>query len=209
MAQPPEIGLRELTCMATAVSLEFSGPFSWLSSDPGTSIFEAPIARMAGIYLWTVDTQDGHLIYDVGETGTEFRQRLRQHLCQQLAGMYHMYDPERFAVGQTYALWRGMYGNDREAGLAAFVARLPMLAPALANLVRLTGFHLAPLICDTRLRRRIEAALAMHLHRQPGLVGPFQDVGIRYVPRRVGEEPIDVRCQSSAVLLGLPACLDV
>jgi hypothetical protein len=112
MAQPPEIGLRELTCMATAVSLEFSGPFSWLSSDPGTSIFEAPIARMAGIYLWTVDTQDGHLIYDVGETGTEFRQRLRQHLCQQLAGMYHMYDPERFAVGQTYALWRGMYGND-------------------------------------------------------------------------------------------------
>jgi len=82
------------------------------------------------------------------------------------------------------------------------------LAPALDDFVRLIRFHLAPLTCDTRLRRRIEAALARHLYRQPGIVGQFQDVGIRYAPRVGGEEPIDVRCQSSALLLGLPACLD-
>jgi hypothetical protein len=122
--------------------------------------------------------------------------------------MYHIDEPELFAVGQKRALWRGLYGNDREAGLAAFVECLPSLTPALANFVRLIRFQLAPLTCHTRLRRRIEAALAMHLYRQPGLVGPIQDVGIRYVPRRVDEEPIDVRCQSSAVLLGLSACLD-
>ena len=149
--------------MPAAVSLEFSGPFSWLSSDPATSIFEAAAARAAGIYLWTVETQDGYLIYYVGETGAEFRQRLSQHLCQQLAGMYHIYDPGLFAVGQKRALWRGLYGNDREPGLAAFVECLPSLAPALANFVRLIRFHLAPLTCHTRLRRRIEAALAMHL----------------------------------------------
>jgi hypothetical protein len=194
--------------MSTAVSLEFSGPFSWLSSDPATSIFEAPIARMAGIDLWTVDTQDRHLIYYVGEPGTEFRQPLRQHWCEQMAGMYHIYGPERFALGHKHMLWRGLYGNDREAGLAAFVERLPALPPALADFVRLMRFHLAPLTCDPRLRRRIEAALARHLSRQPGLVGPFQEVGIRYAPRCAGEEPIDVRCQSSAVLLGLPTCLE-
>jgi hypothetical protein len=71
-----------------------------------------------------------------GETGAEFRLRLHQHLCQQLAGMYHIYEPELFAVGQKRALWRGLYGNDREAGLAAFVECLPSLAPALANFVR-------------------------------------------------------------------------
>ena len=75
--------------MSAAMSLEFSGPFCWLSSDPATSIFEAAAVRAAGIYLWTVDTQDGYVIYYVGETGAEFRQRLRQHWCEQMAGMYH------------------------------------------------------------------------------------------------------------------------
>jgi hypothetical protein len=112
-------------------------PFSWLSSDPATSIFEAADTRAAGIYLCTVDTEDGYLIYYVGETGAEFRQRMCQHWCEQLAEMYHIYDPERFVLGHKHVLWRAMYGNDREAGLAAFVERLPMLAPALADFVRL------------------------------------------------------------------------
>jgi hypothetical protein len=200
--------IREITCMSSAVTLEFSGAFSWLSSDPATSIFEAPAARAAGIYLWTVDTPDGYLIYYVGETGVAFRQRLHQHLSQQLAGMYHIYEPGLFAVGQKHALWRGMYGRDRESGLAAFVEYLPTLAPALVDFVRLMRFHLAPLTCHMRLRRRIEAALARHLSSQPGLVGSFQDMGIRYLPRRAGEEPIQVRCQSSVMLLGLPSHLE-
>jgi hypothetical protein len=32
-------------------------------------------------------------------------------------------------------------------------------------------FHLAPLTCHTRLRKRIEEALAFDLYSQPGLVG--------------------------------------
>lgn len=94
--------------MSAAVGLEFSGPFSWLSSDPATSIFEAAAARAPEIYLWTIKTKDGDFIYDVGETGAELRQRLRQHWCEQLAGMYHIYDPERFAAGQKHVLWRGL-----------------------------------------------------------------------------------------------------
>jgi hypothetical protein len=191
--------------MSSAVTLEFLGPFSWLSSDPATSIFEAAAARTAGIYLWTVDTPDGHLIYYVGETGVAFRQRLYQHLSQQLSGMYHIYEPGLFAVGQKHALWRGMYGRGRESGLAMFVERLPTLAPALADFVRLLRFHLAPLACQTRLRRRIEAALAYHLSCQPGLVGAFQDAGIRYATKRTSEAPVEVLCRSSATLLGLPA----
>jgi hypothetical protein len=131
--------------MSAAVRLEYSGPFSWLLSDAAPSIFEAATARAPGIYLWTIETKDGDLIYDVGETGGEFRQRLRQHWCEQLAGMYHICGPERFAVGHKHVLWRGMYGNAREADLGAFVGRLPTLAPALADFVRLIRFHARPL----------------------------------------------------------------
>jgi hypothetical protein len=100
VAQSSSGGVRELTCLSTAVSLECSGPFSWLASDPARSIREAAAARTAGIYLWTVDTPGGSLSYYVGETGVEFRQRLHQHLSQQLAGMYSIYEPRLFAVGQ-------------------------------------------------------------------------------------------------------------
>jgi hypothetical protein len=123
--------------------------------------------------------------------------------------MYHIYESGLFAVGQKPALWRGIYGRDRESGLATFVERLPTLAPALADFVRLMRFHLAPLTCHTCLHRRIEAALSRHLCCQPGLVGSFQDAGIRYEPRRPSEEVAEVICESSAVLLGLPACLEV
>jgi hypothetical protein len=37
-------------------------------------------------------------------TESEFRQRMHQHLRMQMAGMYHIYDPERFACGQERAL---------------------------------------------------------------------------------------------------------
>jgi hypothetical protein len=194
--------------LSTSVCLQFSGPFSWCSADPSTSIFEAAAARLAGIYFWTVETPDGDLIYYVGETGTEFRLRMRQHWCEQLAGLYHIYDPDLFALGQKRALWRGMYGTDREARLAAFAERLPTLAPTLTRFIGLIRFHLAPLTCEGRLRRRIEGALAEHLSRQPGLVGQFQDSEVHYAPRRAGEAPIEVHCRSMAVLLGLPAVLE-
>jgi hypothetical protein len=60
-----------------------------------------------------------------------------------------------------------MYGNSREASLDVFVERLPAFAPALADFVRLVRFHLAPLTCHTSLRRRIEAALALHYPANP------------------------------------------
>jgi hypothetical protein len=95
-------------------------------------------------------------------------------------------------------------GRDLRVRTGGTLARPAVQRGAVRRLMR---FHLAPLTCGTRLRRRIEAALARHLSRQPGLVGSFEDVGIRYSPRHVGEEPIDVLCYSSAALLGLPACL--
>jgi hypothetical protein len=51
----------------------------------------------------------------------------------------------------------------------------------------------------------VKATIVQHLSRQPGLVGSFQDAGIRYLPRRAEVEPIQVRCQSAVVLRGLPA----
>ena len=135
---------------------------------------------------------------------------MAEHLTQQLGGMYHIYEPEPFSRGVKEALWRGMYGATKEKGLEDFVDRLPALAGKLAAFVRMMRFRLAPLDCEPRLRERIEAAVSQHMQRQPGLVGSFQDHGVRYRPRREAEEePIVVRCLATGQILGLPRTLEV
>jgi hypothetical protein len=46
------------------------------------------------------------------------------------------------------------------------VRRLPELAPALVRYIHAVHFHLAPLIFEKRLRRRVEARLAASINAQ-------------------------------------------
>lgn len=60
---------------------------------------------------------------------------------------------------------------------------------------------------DRRLRERVEASLAKHLREQPGVIGRFQDEGVRYRERSDKEEPIKAQFQSTVNLLGVPEML--
>jgi len=60
---------------------------------------------------------------------------------------------------------------------------------------------------EKRLRERIEAGLAYHLYQQEGIVGTFQDKGIRYRKRLSSEEPIQVFFEADVKLLGVPEFL--
>ncbi len=186
--------------MSIEISLEFSGPFAWSSP----CVFDAHVSSHAGIYLWTVSTPEGDLIYYVGETGRDFTTRLTEHLKDQLAGMYRIYDPHLFLQGVKKPLWNGMFGRLRERGLSDFVAKLSELSPALIRYVQIIRFHLAPLECDDRFRKRIEAALADHLYVQDGVVGQFQDDDIRYERTRQDEEPLTVTFRWSGRVRGVP-----
>jgi len=175
------------------IELDFSGPFAWLPGEAVPSLAEAPIGKRCGIYLWTVPTEAGELVYYVGETGRPFARRMEEHLSEQLSGRYRLYEPTAFLRGEKKLLWPGVYGPGSEPSVAGFVQQLPALAPALVLIVRAIRFHVAPTTCDDRIRRRIEAALAQHLREQDGDVGAFQDEHVRYVPRRPNEKPILVR----------------
>ncbi|MBI4635382.1 MAG: GIY-YIG nuclease family protein [Candidatus Rokubacteria bacterium] len=193
--------------MTTDIALDFTGPFAWLSKSDLPCVFEVPMSRQSGIYLWTVGTTDGDLVYYVGETGREFGIRLTEHLKDQLAGMYHIYDPAAFVHGVKEPLWGGMFGKSHEGSLSEFVVRLPKLATALVGFVRVIRFYLAPFAGDARIRKRIEAALADHFYAQGGIVGQFQDEGIHYERTRQGEAPLVVNCHWSGHIRGAPETL--
>jgi len=84
------------------------------------------------------------------------------------------------------------------------VRRLPELAPALVRYIHAVHFHLAPLTCEKRLRRRVAAGLAASINAQGGRVAALTDEGVRYRPRLPHEEPVFVSCSATVAIHGLP-----
>jgi hypothetical protein len=203
MANKPE---DRSSAAGATMHLRFEGPFQWITPDPLRSVLEAPQSNSPGIYLWTSHCVDGYLVSYVGETGRDFRTRMQEHLRDQLAGMYSIRDPEAFCSGCNVIVWRGLWGNLAEpGGLAEYVTRLPELVQALVGFVHAIHFHLASTTCDTRLRRRMEGALAASFLAQGGQVAAFLEEGVRFYPRLSHEEPVAVACSSAAPILGLPS----
>jgi hypothetical protein len=190
--------------MNSELTVEFQGPLSWIQSSANASIFYSEVSKLPGVYLWTVRTPIGDLVYYVGETGVNFRKRMREHYKEQLSGMYHIYDPEQFSLGEKRELWRGVYGKGGERDFSKFLDMLPEIAPVLVRFVSSISFYVAPLDCEKRLRMRFEAALANHLYKQPGAIGAFQEKGIRYGPRLQGEKPIRVNVNCPEIVQGIP-----
>ena len=190
------------------LQLRFSGPFGWLPGGSVPNVRAAGVGGKAGLYLWTAETPDGHLVYYVGETGRSFASRMEEHLVEQLAGKYRFYEPAAFLRGQKRLVWRGVYGRRAEPGVAAFAEQLPAFAPLLAQFIGNMRFLLAPTDCDDRARKRIEAALADWFMAQGEPVGSFQDQGVHYDRRRPEEPRIEVSLSWEVRPVGAPERLE-
>ena len=188
------------------VAVEFLGPFAWIPTLDVASVFDAVPEGTAGLYLWTIDRGDGHLVFYVGETGRCIRMRLGEHYAEHCAGRYSIHEPSAFARGEKSCLWPGYYGKSgRELGEC--VAASIELAGKIAEITRMMRFFVAPTDCDKRTRRRMEAAIADAIARAPGAAGAFQEPGVRYERRRADETPIEIRFRCNSTLLGLPAAV--
>ncbi len=190
--------------MTTDLIVAFEGPFSWPGSPGAPSIFEAELRRTSGIYLWTVLLAQGYLVYYVGETGRSFEARLLEHYCEHASGMYHVNSPEEFARGERVVIWPGRYDPTMKKSAKECILECSRLGEPITKLAYIYRFFLAPLSCETRIRRRIEAAIANTLYAAPSSVGLFQETGIRYHPRTQEETAIICRVSSSMPLLGIP-----
>ena len=87
-----------------SVELEFHGPLAWVRADDASFIFDVEISKNPGIYLWTVETPKGHLVWYVGQTRTSFHQRMKEHFKEQMSGSYDLNDP---VLAQLATIVRG------------------------------------------------------------------------------------------------------
>ncbi|MGB6476865.1 MAG: hypothetical protein WBF04_22660 [Candidatus Sulfotelmatobacter sp.] len=167
-------------------------------------MYDVSEAQKAGIYLWTVPLSDGHLIYYVGETGRSFEIRLRQHYEELVSARYHVYSAVEFARGEKLMLWPGRWDVKDRKSDAECQANRSRLSEPIREMISQFRFFLAPLTCDMRMRRRIEAAIALPLYALSGNVGAFQDRGVIYQPRTEDEEPVECVISAPMPFLGVP-----
>jgi hypothetical protein len=129
---------------------------------------------------------------------------LHQHYDELAAARYHVYSAKEFARGEKIALWPGRFDVINRKSDDECQANRHLLSEQIREMMLALRFFLAPLSCDTRTRRRIEAAIAQSLYAAPGMVGTFQDQGIHYHLRTNEEKPIACVVCSPLPLLGLP-----
>jgi len=199
---------QEETIPVSLHSIRFQGPFRWLQDGQLSEVGAAACASLPGLYLWTVPLSAGHLVYYVGETGRPFAARFAEHAKHWLSGRYEICDPRKFALGERHPIWPGAFGRQRKTPAECEVA-IGGFEPEVRDLERQIRIFLGPIVCERRVRCRIEAGLARHLFDQPGLIGQFQSPEVRYVRRRKDELPFECAFSSDAGVLGLPAKLEV
>ena len=187
------------------LDLDFHGPLAWVHVDDADFIFDANIAKNPGIYLWTVETPKGHLVWYVGQTRSSFRQRMKDHFKEQMSGSYSLNDPILLARGERKKTWPGYYGRNEDSRIPSFLDEMAYLCEAMVAVAKMTRFFVAPMNEEPKMYRRVEGGLGRFLRGQPGVVGQFMDDALRYDrPWRKGEDPWGLRIKCPPEVLGMP-----
>jgi hypothetical protein len=158
---------------------------------------------MAGVYLWTIQYKGSYLIYYIGETARSFGERIKEHTQGYLSGAYNLYDPGKFAKGNKREIWAGMYYDKDGSRMHDFLNHYFVLSDHAFSFLRLIQLIVAPINDEKRFLERLEGAISLKLKSVPGIVGEFQDEGVRYRPRRIDEEPIVVKMKFPVAILGM------
>lgn len=185
------------------IDVFFHGPYSWDPGDGQACLYDAPVARQRGIYLWTVPHGDGFLAHYVGMTGSSFVRRMEDHRRSMIACEYRVYEPAEFRSGVLRTRWPGCFGSDRRS-VRECHEHVEALLPEQMEVIRAIRFFVAPMEISRRLMERIEATLDATIRSGAGTAGSFLEQ-VRMKPRRESEPPVSCRVRASRAIHGLPA----
>lgn len=186
------------------INLNFEGPFG-LAGDNDKILFQEPISKKCGIYLWaTPYIEGGFLINYIGETGVSFWQRMKDHMIQTMGGNYRLCDPDALLKGEERILWNGLWRKGTRDKMVEYLDNLVKLAPAIQKTFQITNIFVAPFEAERRIRQRVEGALAVYIKEQPPPASSLLPRDIRFYYRGNEESPISVSLRCSANIHGLP-----
>lgn len=185
-----------------AYTLNWHGPFCLQGGE--NSLFGSSVAKHHGIYLLTVEHQDGYLIYSAGLTTRTFKKRFQEHIKAYRTGVYTIFDAKSFKNGDRVQVWRGFWFQKRTNEIEKeFKERYEEINFATSELLATFRIFLAPLTVEKRVLERLEAAIMNNLYLGIGTVSNLPDRGMHLVPRRSDEKAFRVNSISAVCLHGL------
>jgi hypothetical protein len=173
----------------------------------GELFLNSSIVEQPGIYLFTVEYNNGYLIYMAGWTTRPFKKRLKEHINTYRKGTYTIFDSESLQNGKRVELWHGMWmskATNTPEMKQLFRSRYQELEPAIESLLSTFRIFLAPLNTERRTLARIEAAIMNILYSGVEPVSTIPDKGMALAPRWVEEKPFLVNNALPVCLHGLP-----
>jgi hypothetical protein len=187
--------------------IEWDGPFGWPKLEGDLpSVPERP-----GVYLETVEYQNGYLIYAAGITGRSMPIRFKEHTRKYMSGFYNVLAIAAMKKGVRRKIWQGFWTDQPPKDrLAEYKKRQLKIQEAARK--QLAGFRIfvANIGTRQRVRERIEAAIMNNLYdKQPKPFCDVPDRHMRLIPRRKSEKPIVIKNKCKSKLYGLPVHLEV
>ncbi|MCC5877203.1 MAG: hypothetical protein JJU11_13360 [Candidatus Sumerlaeia bacterium] len=171
---------------------------------------DSPVAREAGIYLWTVPYEQGYLIYAAGQTLRTFITRLREHTRAHREGFFTLFDPEELRRGRRVEIWHGSFGKKLSSERAAdFEERREEIQRAAARQITSFRVFVGPLQRERRLLARIEAGIMDSLYAAPAPFSEVPDRGMSLSRRWKSEHTVRVNNLNAESLHALPGSFEV
>lgn len=188
-----------------SIDIDWTGPYSWPKFEIENGL--ASIPKLPGVYLQTVEYQDGYLIHAAGLTRRTVPKRFREHTRKYMSGDYNVFDIIAMQQGIRKEVWHG-WGWTLDKRI-----EFEKLKPTIHEAVRkqLAGFRIfiADMGTEPRILERLEASIMLSLYKQ---IEPFcniPDKGMMLAPRWDSESLIIVNNKCTVTLCGLPLKLEI
>jgi hypothetical protein len=189
------------------LTVAFNGPHT-ICNETKDVLVDCVHRKGAGIFFTAVLVGDSYRITHIGQTGTSFYARLKEHVIQTLGGNFRICDPQAMARGENKVLWDGLWRPGRHAQLPEYLRDGPALFEAARSCFKLEKAFVAPLVIEDRMRRRIEGAMAKQIRKDKAASSLFPP-DVRYLPKLSTETAITIRIVTPKKILGLPDQLEV
>ena len=101
------------------LKISWNGPFDWPQARQSS-----PLADLCGVYMQTVESDTGYVVYGFGITKRPVSQRFSEHRRKILKGKYTLLDLDAMRQGIRQEIWHGLWAShDSDEREAEFTRR--------------------------------------------------------------------------------------
>ena len=183
--------------------------FRWEGPFPLRSVVSEPAADAPGLYLWGVMSENGYVLYYLGETGKTIAERIRAHIRCYRTGEFGLIDWDAFYRGEWKYLKPSYYRKYTPEARKTFREEKVRWEPVIEGEVGRISVFVLPIpswsgVAYRTMRMRLEQAIGEEITMNWPAGFPNHGKGIDEWKRKNQKEWHYARFAGSESISGLP-----